>query len=244
MKRLPLFLSIFCLSAASILAQQQPIGTGGHFGIKGGICFANQKLTYPFQSPETKYRTGFDAGVYVESPIIGQRLACMIEIHYMQKGMMEETDITGQSGPEPIGTLRQIFEADYLSIPLLVKWRKPIGRITPYALVGPRVDFFLRKKAKNEFDPLSANPGMEADWQDLYDDVNFRKTDFGATAGLGVEAVLKGGFSVLLEIRYDHSFINAVDGQTFTIRNRSFQCLAGIRVPIRGIGVKVNAEKN
>jgi hypothetical protein len=168
----------------------------------------------------------------------------MLEIHYVQKGMKEKSDVTGESGPESIGSWRKTFESDYLSVPLLVKWRKLEGRITPYAVVGPRIDVFLSKKVKNAFDPPSINPGIRADWQDLYTDIRFHKTDVGVTAGLGVEAILKGGFSVLLEFRYDPSFTKAVDGQSLSLRNRSFQILAGIRVSIRGIGVKVKADND
>jgi hypothetical protein len=249
MKRLVSFVSCLLLAAGSLVAQNPQSDSSVHFGIKGGVCLANQKMTYQYldggtRTVDTKYRTGFDAGVYVEIPIINPSLAGMMEIHYIQKGMLDKSTVSEANTPEQIGTLRITHETDYLSIPFLLKWRIPIGRITPYVLAGPRIDFFLRKKVVIEFHPPSENSFEGVTWLGDYYGLDFQKLDAGATAGLGFEAILKGDLSILLEFKYDYSFTNIVKTENLTIYNRSFQILAGIRLPMRGIGVKVNAEKD
>jgi hypothetical protein len=257
MNRWPLFISCLYLITIDVFAQESPTESKAFWGIKGGLCFANQNYKYQYQllmngildaiyisGPDSKYRTGLEVGPYAEIPIYRQWFTCLFEIDYIQKGMKNEETITDKTGPTPKGTWKDFYKVEYLSVPFLFKWRIPKGKLTPYAFIGPRFDIFLSSHVTTEIEASIPVKAPSSSYKGWYEGVTFNKIDFGGTVGLGVEASLTTNLSALLEVRYDHTFTNSFDNSIRTIRNRSFQILTGIRLPIKGIGVKVNAEKD
>jgi hypothetical protein len=76
---------------------------------------------------------------------------------------------------------------DYLSIPVLAKIRMPNPVLQPYLLAGPRFDLHLSTY------PDYFDPAVE----------HFVTTEYGATAGLGIELSTLLPFSILVEVRYN-----------------------------------------
>ncbi len=165
------------------------------FGFKTGAVVADQSWDFSGQvsgfPDKDGDRWGFDAGGFVELFGTGP-FSLVPEVHYIQKGMtykIQETSYNFPSGTGQFLIFRPLIE--YISVPVLVKVQPFSLPVAPYLLAGPRVDFLLSKNPE----------GL----QFVYD--KFKKSDFGATFGVGVEFL-----NVMTEFRYSHTFNDSFKG--------------------------------
>lgn len=180
------------------------------YGVKTGVVIAEQDFDcaedFDF---DTKNRTGSDIGVYLEwldIPYFG----LLTEVHYVQKGMVEENPRKDEFG-HPMSPVRHSNRVDYISIPILAKVTLRTGRVRPYFVLGPRVDFLLGYESRI--------------LKDIYD--GFEDTNLGGTIGIGVERKTKS-LNMLFELRYSPDFSNAYKTDLLKVKNNSFEILFGL----------------
>jgi len=211
MKKITIFYIVtMCLSVSIVHGQ---IITG--LGVKTGASFTNQKFDYLQASlnMDTNSRTGMDIGIFAELLPLPM-LKLVPEVHYIQKGMIEEQIRTDDSG-QPLGTLEHNNQVDYLSIPVLAKITIPNLILSPYLIAGPRLDIML---------------GYDSEFIDgdlIYDE--FETYDLGADIGIGLETNLMLPVHFLAEIRYSPSLSNSYKTEFLEIKNQALELLVGIK---------------
>ena len=182
------------------------------YGAKAGVVIANQDFDYTFGFGfDTNDRTGFDIGVYAEWFDLAF-FSLLTEVHYIQKGMEHEERRVNEFGEE-LASRKWNSRVDYLSIPILAKITFQTKHVSPYFMMGPRIDLFL---------------GYNSDhFEALYDE--FERVDIGGDFGIGVGdngAPVK----VLLEFRYSPDFSNAYETDLLKVKNNSFEILIGLEL--------------
>ena len=201
---------LFCFSSA-------PAQIVKGYGIKTGAVISNQHFEYAPEAKvgttgDKKNRTGFDFGISLEwfnLPFF----SLLTEVHYAQKGMIEEIPKTNEYGQE-IAPRKYDKRIDYLSLPILAKIALNSKHITPYLVIGPRFDFNLDLKSDVFFG-----------WQGN----EFKNVDVGGTLGVGVESKSEP-LKAILEFRYSPDFTYAYKSDLLKIKNRSFEILFGIAI--------------
>jgi opacity protein-like surface antigen len=162
---------------------------------------------------------GFLFGAAAELGIAGPMYA-EVELLYIQKG----EDLKGQ---DQLGNpAEQIFTANYLEIPILVKAKFPLGPVSPYAFVGPNIGILL--SANSEF--TSGGQTQDTDIKDNMTSIDFA-LDFGAGVGFNVMPMM----SLVFDVRYSLGLSDIVDPQQqpgqqtqeSTEKTRGFQIMLG-----------------
>lgn len=181
------------------------------YGLKVGLCIADQDFVPEASSSwDTQNRYGLSIGGFLEL-FNYSNFNLLIESHYIQKGMILEEVWTDENG-NCIAKFEDNNRVDYLSLPILGKLAYKLKNSSPYILIGPRIDILLGYDSYN-FDIV-------------YDD--FKSIDLGGTFGLGYELCC-GTKYFLVEIRYSPSLTNSYETDYLTVKNSSFEFLAGIK---------------
>lgn len=184
------------------------------FGLKAGAVSANQSWNYTsITSLPTDDRWGISVAGFLEFFDLPY-LSAVLEFQYTQKGMSQTIPVYTQSNPEVVAYfMTKRPRVDYFSIPVLAKVRFSTPFATPYLMAGPRWDFLMSTKGDG-FDAVTDK---------------FKKSDFGATFGIGVEVPDLLPFDILAEFRYNSSLRDAFNNGFLAVRNRSFDMLLGVR---------------
>ncbi|MGA2362806.1 MAG: porin family protein [Candidatus Aminicenantales bacterium] len=164
---------------ACLLALPGPAAANVQFGLKGGGNMA--KITgADAQDINTtlKNKVGFVAGVFVAFNM-GSVFTLQVEALYTMKGVdMEVTNV------DP--TVSNKLSANYLEIPLLLKFRIPTPLVSPFVFAGPAVGFKLSEK-------------LNVDGQDVpLGQAIFKNNDYGAIFGGGLNI----GSHFQIDVRY------------------------------------------
>jgi opacity protein-like surface antigen len=180
-------------------------------GVKIGAVSANQDWNYTYGLPglNSDARRGLDAGVFAEWPI-STTFGFLTEVHYIQKGFMDKTPVTSVEGPAGTGeTFTWSPRIDYISIPLLVKAGFNAKGASWYAVAGPRYD------------------SRTAIHDELNENVlkHFKKSEWNATFGVGVEFLRDSPWRVGAEFRYSPNLQKSYSTELLTIKNRSVEIL-------------------
>ncbi|MFC1554447.1 porin family protein [candidate division KSB1 bacterium] len=163
-----------------------------------------------------KNRTGMCAGIYIEWLKI-PFISVITQAEYTQKGFREEqveTDILGSY----VGTATAETRLDYISLPILAKFRYPSIVIEPYFVTGPRFDFLINHD-NGSFD---FNEGsVRSEIADYFTDKVYGWT-FGG--GLTLPQIFNNALS--LEIDYNIDFTDSFDHVSevldMEVKNRTF----------------------
>jgi hypothetical protein len=188
MKRIFLSISILLLVAVFSFTQAQGLGVG----IKGGVNFANQSIKALGQNIidlNTDGKTGFHGGAYVV-------------LAFSEKWAVQPEFLYSSQGSE-IPDLDKLYELDYLSVPILLRW-KPIKLLSIEA--GPQFSVLLAAK--------------DIDGESIKEE--FKNSDFGLAVGatlhlplgFNVGARYVWGFTNVMELEDDREVKNTV-GQIF-----------------------------
>jgi len=120
-------------------------------------------------------------------------------------------------------------EADYVSVPVLVRLVAPAGRTRPYALAGAEVSFKTRAALTGSVESPSGDPTVVLD-EEFSGQV--RGTDVALAVGGGVEFPA-GRVSIFFDGLYTHGLRNvpgdAADSEFVNTKARTFRVSAGIR---------------
>ena len=191
------------------------------YGLKTGLSIANQSIEYPIsdlKGPEDNLNN-VCVGGFIEWQ--GKsKFSLLTEILYVKKGASEVFIVTGEDGPEPLGTEHWNYWIHYLSIPIAAKWNMSLSRYNFYALFGPRID--IRLGQGNELTGYDfSDPLMDSSYDD------YEKVDFGFDIGAGVELFTLPMFSLLAEYRFSPAVTDVYDSDTLNIRNQSHEVMLG-----------------
>ncbi len=194
------------------------------YGIKLGTVGAKQTWSPPSAGagreiplPDASGRRwGFDAAGFVELFNIWN-VNLLGELHYAQKGVsFKKTYSVDEYGDTVSTEGGRGPRIDYLSIPVMAKARFSLGAVSPYLVIGPRLDFLVGK------DTLT--------FIDVAQGYELKKTNFGGTIGIGVEFARAFPFTLMTEVRYSPDFTNALEELSRPeVKNRSFEVLLGAR---------------
>lgn len=198
-----LALVLFSLSAFSQTHYESRI----YLGVHGGADFS--RVSFTPSVPQT-WLPGGNAGLnfrYIEENHFG----FIIEVDWEQRGWKDDF----QDLP-----MRYSHTADYLQVPFLAHIY--FGRRGKFFInLGPSVSFFLREKAKSNFDVGSVNSDsrfINRFTAHYAESVN-AKFDYGIMGGIGGEFSLSKNNSIFLETRYYFGLANLLkSGRTESIR--------------------------
>ena len=211
-------LSTILLLALITCASQSNSQLLKSYGIKAAITSSSQRFSYsnpswPGYGPDVKKRIGFGIAFYAEwlnVPVI----SIVSQIEYAQRGMGEEITVSNSPSLTAIHTEVLDKRLDYFSIPILAKASVPFGNVTPYILIGPRVDILL-----GYHDELIVGTSIYQD---------FKKTMFGGTVGAGFSLSDILPVNISLEGRYNFDFDDSYDKSILKIRNSAYDIWVGI----------------
>jgi len=159
-KYLRIFIVILTIT---IIAQAQIYK---HVGFKTGISISNQDWNY--SNPELKIKPKNYSGFYfgmVTDIINNKYYGLSVESAYIQKGakeIIQGTTITpNDQGYIDSETITYSNRFDYITLLSYFKIQYPLTYITPYILVGPRIDYMLSRNIEvfqsvsNEFEKMN-----------------------------------------------------------------------------------------
>ncbi len=158
-------------------------------------------------------KIGFNLGVFGEKNIT-HYFVLIASLEYNQKGYILEMIETSVDGTE-IQKVESNTRLDYLSIPVLTKFKFSGICIEPFVAIGPRFEYLINYN-KGEF--KFTNATVEDSMAD-----NFDKFSYGGSITGGFNIPISDQFKIDLEIRYNYDFSNLVSKpNTFELRNESF----------------------
>jgi len=203
-----LTLAIVLVAVAGLLALPVP-ASAVQFGLKAGANAAN--LT-GLDAQNSSFGTlsnklGFVGGIFLNFPM-GNVFSIQLEGLYTMKG----SDVTITD----VETISGKLYANYIEIPLLLKFRIPTPGISPFVFAGASVGFKLSEKltAQGQDVPLS--------------EALFKNNDYGAIFGGGLN--IGGHFHI--DVRYSLGMEKIVpaltDGTALDVKNGVWSATIGI----------------
>lgn len=185
------------------------------YGVKVGGTISHQNWDYSPISPVSGFdpdnKFGFNIGVFLEF-LETKNLRLVTEFNYIQKGIQQEIGTTSTESPDFIGTILWKMRIDYLNLSIMAKPKLDLGVLSPYLLVGSRLDYEISKS-------------LEYDDESFYDD--FEKSRFGLKIGLGSELKLFE-LKLLAEFIYDLDFKELYKNENVKVTSNSFDFRLGI----------------
>lgn len=150
----------------SLLAIPRPAAAEIWFGFKGGINTA--KITG--EDANWKDKVAFSGGIFVSFGL-SKYFSIQPEILYTMKGAKN-------SVTDPSGDYTDKLKVNYFEIPILVKFRLPLGTfITPFVFAGPSIGFRIDAAILTHEEPDSTT--------DIA--IGIQAFDYGAVVGAGLE---------------------------------------------------------
>ena len=203
-----LFVAVFALLVVNSVNAQEKSSKGPSFGLKGGVSFSNIIKTDDSDF-ETNFVTGFNAGVFINVPIL-DKLAFQPELMFSQKGYMSD-----RSGILGSGTLTQ--KTNWIEIPILAAIEAAPGF---NVFLGPQVSFLT--KTTNTYDGTFTS-AQQTKYEDDAD--KFKKSIVGGVAGIGFNV----GKNISINGRYALDFQkNNENGTTETPQFKNQVWQAGL----------------
>ena len=199
-----------------------------NFGIKGGLNLADTDQDVAgFEEMiggtdfERNFYSTFHVGVVVEYTL-SQKFSVVLNALYNNKG----TEFQGVQVEDYIGLIDYNFSEkfEYLSFPLLAKYRFGSAQARPYLFLGPEISYLLSAENVVKADAMV---GVEFDTTMTITD-ELESLEVGINAGLGVEFPVSS-FKAFLEASYGLGLtnVNNLEGaQDF--KNRMIYLSAGI----------------
>ncbi len=209
MKRVYCFLGIVLLVFMLV-----PVNAQTSLGFIGGLNLANVSID-PDMDVDWKNLNGLAAGGVLDFQL-GDAASIRLEPMYLQKGTMAEE-----------GDNKLEYKANYLEVPVLLKYALGSGEAKPFILAGPSIGYLLDAKLK----ATEGSESMEMDIKDVT-----KSIDLSLNFGAGFLVPL-GKNSCFITARYALGLTNANDDPEDSetdIKTRGIQFLAGITFPLGG----------
>lgn len=187
------------------------------FGLKGGIGLANQsyRITPIDYEIETSAVPGPALTLFVET-FKGKHFSFQLDFGYVVKGSSTTTQSVSVNHLDNDGiTVNEgaasASKFNYLTIVPLARYRFDLERITPYFLLGPRIDMLLKYTTESKY-PLPEQKG----------------TIFGLSLGAGLEYPLQN-IGLFLELQYLPDLSPVSNEEPLLINNNMLSLTLGVR---------------
>lgn len=205
---------VIVLLSATLAVEGQFIGG---VGLKAGVSLANQshQITPIDYTLETDPVMGPAAGIFLEA-FRGEHFSFQTDLVFVAKGSKTNTQsvtinhldndniVVNEGDPK-------VSKFYYLTLSPMARYRIELESITPYVLLGPRVDFLLKYETDSDY-PLEEQ----------------NKVIPGLTGGVGVEYNLKG-LGIFMEFQYQTDAMPVTSKDPLLINNNIFLFTLGIR---------------
>ncbi|MCE9260185.1 PorT family protein [Bacteroides fragilis] len=181
----------------SVQKSDQPVT----FGIRGGVNFAKQSVSYDGYSFSPKNNIGFNVGVSVDIPML-ESLYLQSGLYYTVKGYKSEEDgYTEKATPS------------YLELPILASYRYNFSDFTQLQInFGPYLAYGVAGKYK---------------WDDGDEDEDFFDDDTNRfDAGLAIGAGMTFGH-IFVGVNYDLGLTNILKDSDGSLKNRCLSINVG-----------------
>ena len=205
---------LLLLFFATLTVDGQFIGSAG---LKAGVSMANQshRITPIDYTIKTDPVTGPGIAIFMEA-FRGNHFSFQTDLSFVAKGSKTTTESVTVNHLENDRII--VNEGDpkvsrfyYLCLSPMARYRIDLKRITPYAILGPRMDFLLEYKTDSDY-PLEEQ----------------NKIIPGLTGGLGAELNLNG-LGIFLELQYQSDIMPVTGKDPLLINNNILLFTLGIR---------------
>lgn len=195
MKRIIVLLFTTLLALSPVSAQ---IRVGASLGVTGASVTMpyNQRMAL---GGSFHFRTGLQAGLIAEYPLKRITLQSGLRFHQAGTTYKRRIEESGFQFKEKVQARTQ-----YLMLPVLVKYSRPLGDYSLYGLAGPCIRYLLSARAKGNMTgdfPMAIDLPMKH---------RVKSTDWGFILGIGVQKKLYGK-TCFVECRYDMGLSNALN---------------------------------
>ena len=208
------FAIALALTAGSlVLCAQAPVS----FGLKGGIALANQshKITFIDYKLETDPVIGPALALFVET-FKGNRFSFQVDVGYVVKGSSTNTQsvtVNHLNEDQIIANKGEAVSSKfaYLSVAPMARYRWDLERLSPYLLLGPRIDFLLNYKTESEHKLSTQSLSI-----------------LGLSCGAGLEFKLQK-LGVFAELQFQPDLSPVTNVEPLLINNNILSLTLGIR---------------
>ena len=210
-------LSLFSLFASTSYTQ---FLTG--FGVKGGVTFSNQdhKFKQVDFNFETKNIIGFNGGIYAEM-LNSSVFNLVTDVGYEQRGYIWEMIRTDEFGNE-IAREDIKERTHYITAGFLGKIKYKSKIITPYLIVGPKIDFYL----DYTIDSPELAPGFYVTEDPVLE--QSKKINYSMNLGAGLEFEKLLSFKTLVEFNYSPPINTSFNNAYLEVKEHYFNIKLGI----------------
>lgn len=187
------------------------------YGIKVGLTSTQFTWDYTAKSGlnnldfHSDRKLGLNVGMFIEFFELPNFTLCT-EINYTEKGFQKEIYSTSSESPELGPKVLWKVSFNYINISALAKPKINLEILTPYILLGPRVDIELSKSA-------------QLDSPENYKE--FLSERLGLKFGVGTEAKIFG-LNLLSEFIWDFDFDDIYINKNVSVKANSIDIRIGI----------------
>jgi hypothetical protein len=195
------------------------------FGAKLGLTLANQKFDYTVNSVkyDSKPILGYNTSVFVE--MLNTKLfSLVVDPGYEQRGHGVEMIKTDEFGNKT-GTYDLYIRTDYITIGALGKIIYETKSVSPYLIIGPKLDLYLGYKtsySQSEYGLGSPDELQSIPHEDTKD-INY---SINLGAGLQFEKLLP--YIAMLEFNYSPAINSSYNSSFVVIKDSYFNMKLGI----------------
>jgi hypothetical protein len=194
------------------------------FGVKGGATFGDQnvKLKLFDFDYETKLILGFNAGLFAEM-LNNKTFNLVLESGYEQRGHTIEMIRTDEFGTE-IGRDDFKYRTHYITIGALGKIKYETKSVSPYLIIGPRLDVYLGYKVTYPDDLFL---GIDDEFKsEIHENTKELNYSLNLGAGLQFEKLLP--FKTLVEFNYSPAINSSYNSRGAIVKDHYFNIKLGI----------------
>jgi opacity protein-like surface antigen len=208
-----IFLLLFFTTVSNLSSQ---VISG--YGFKAGFTSSQFRWDYSSSSSlnfldfGSDRKPGINFGFFAEF-LDYPYLSFCTELNYAEKGFQKDIIATTSQSPDTGDKVLWKVNFNYINVSLLAKPKLNFEILTPYVLIGPRLDIELSKSAK-------------LDNIDGYKDYSSER--FGLKLGAGTEIKLFG-FNFLSEFIWDIDFNEIYQNPNVKVTTNSFDLRLGIK---------------
>lgn len=193
------------------------------FGIKGGATLSEQKIYLADGSTfyDTKPILGYNASIFAEI-INNKAFSLVIEPGYEQRGHSLEIIRTDEFGNK-LGTYDWLYRTHYITMGALAKIRYSAKSVSPYLLIGPRLDLYLGYNVSASDEDLY--PWLNELKSNVHEDA--KKTNYSLSFGAGLQFEKLFPFITLLKFNYSPA-INSSYNSYMKVKDNYYNLKLGI----------------
>ena len=213
-------IAVSCLVVPPVLAQKSGEVT---IGVMAGANYAKVSQDPPSTDATFDYHAGLVAGGFV-----GVQVSDVFSVEPQALYSVKGANVKGTGAAS---SATATIKLNYLEIPLLGKFWIPTSnkQVQAFLFAGPEFEYLVSCKVEGA--AFGITSAQDCDKPPA--DIKVKSTDFGATAGGGLE-FHAGQQVVRIDARYTYGFTNISDDATdkSTVKNRAFMATVGVGFPL------------